>query len=419
MGKVYYDMGYLSSPEVIEASATDLVAQFVGQTGEKTKKLLEKGLGRVLFIDEAYRLGEGHFAKEAIDELVTLLTHPTFLRKIIVILAGYTEDIERLMSINSGLQSRFSEHIDFLPMSSDHCITILRQELSRRQVIFSTLDDTQSAAYKSIQNTFDRLVVRRAWGNARDVKTLASSVVNSALLHADGQDLNHSVSIDDAEVMNILNNMLDDLMRREERSLPSISRPLPNFERQVPSQPPPPLPTFKTATKTAKAQPPPVETVPPPVADVVDADVVDAVDSVGRDAGVSDDAWRQLQVDKHRAEEIERKEREEIEEADRRARTCQQEGARIKRILERTDKSKQDDEMKRQREQARLAAANEQKKLSELRRLAQLRKRQEEAVQVKLRELGICPAGYRWVKQDGGYRCSAGGHYMSNAALGL
>ena len=60
----------------------------VGQTGPKTKKLFEKALGKVLFIDEAYRLSRGHFAQEATDELVGLLTHSNFKSKLIVILAG-------------------------------------------------------------------------------------------------------------------------------------------------------------------------------------------------------------------------------------------------------------------------------------------------------------------------------------------
>ena len=78
MGKIYYDMGILESDEVIEISATELVGQFVGQTGPKTQQQLEKALGKVLFVDEAYRLAEGNFAKEAIDEIVDRLTKPDF-----------------------------------------------------------------------------------------------------------------------------------------------------------------------------------------------------------------------------------------------------------------------------------------------------------------------------------------------------
>src|SRR6266480_1793477 len=69
MGKVFYDMGFLSKAEVVECSATDLIGQYVGQTGPKVQQLLDNALGKVLFIDEAYRLAGGHFAQEAMDEL--------------------------------------------------------------------------------------------------------------------------------------------------------------------------------------------------------------------------------------------------------------------------------------------------------------------------------------------------------------
>lgn len=81
-GQVYYDLGFLSQVEVVECSATDLIGQYVGETGPKTIKQLERGLGKVLFIDEAYRLGEGSFAQEAINELVDTVTKPQFAGKL-------------------------------------------------------------------------------------------------------------------------------------------------------------------------------------------------------------------------------------------------------------------------------------------------------------------------------------------------
>ncbi|KAL8676760.1 MAG: hypothetical protein Q9224_007255, partial [Gallowayella concinna] len=83
MGQVYYDMGFVSSAEVFECSATDLVGQYVGHTGPKTVAQLEKALGKILFIDEAYRLSEGHFAREAVNELVDQLTKPQYLNKLV------------------------------------------------------------------------------------------------------------------------------------------------------------------------------------------------------------------------------------------------------------------------------------------------------------------------------------------------
>ncbi|KAJ5249492.1 hypothetical protein N7524_011808 [Penicillium chrysogenum] len=105
-------------PPVIETSATDLVGQYVSQMGPKTQKVLEQALGKVLFIDEAYRLAEGDFSREAVDELVDCITTPRYAQKLIIILAEYDADINHLMSINSSLRSRFPESIQFEPLPS-------------------------------------------------------------------------------------------------------------------------------------------------------------------------------------------------------------------------------------------------------------------------------------------------------------
>jgi hypothetical protein len=125
MGKVYYDMGFLSKAEVVPCSASQLVGEYVGQTGPKTRKLIESAMGKVLFIDEAYRLSGGLFAKEALDELVDCLTSERFFRKLIVILAGYDADINALMSSNPGLSSRFPDTVVFHPLPPQACLDLL------------------------------------------------------------------------------------------------------------------------------------------------------------------------------------------------------------------------------------------------------------------------------------------------------
>lgn len=134
MGQVYYDMGLLATHEVIETSVTDLVGQYVGQTGPKTQKVLEQALGKVLFIDEAYRLGQGRFSREAVDELVDCITKPRYAQKLIIILAGYDADINHLMSLNSGLSSRFPESIQFEPFPPSDCIQLLTRLLSKTKI---------------------------------------------------------------------------------------------------------------------------------------------------------------------------------------------------------------------------------------------------------------------------------------------
>src|SRR5258708_971367 len=128
MGEVYFDMGLLARATVHECSASDIVGQYVGQTGPLVRKTFEKALGQVLFIDEAYRLKDGPFAKEAIDEIVSLLTDERYKGKIIVILAGYDNDINELLAVNRGLSSRFTEEVIFVNLRPEECLQILEKE---------------------------------------------------------------------------------------------------------------------------------------------------------------------------------------------------------------------------------------------------------------------------------------------------
>lgn len=180
MGQVYYDMGFLSSNEVFECSATDLVGEYIGHTGPKTKQVFEKALGRVLFIDEAYRLSKGRFAKEAIEEVVGILTQEAYIGKIVVILAGYNHDMNKLMAVNTGLSSRFPEEIIFENMSPKHCLQVLQTELTKSDIRSPELGDEASAEYASMVQVVYALSYLPSWGNARDVKTLAKQMVRLA-----------------------------------------------------------------------------------------------------------------------------------------------------------------------------------------------------------------------------------------------
>ncbi|CAH1201558.1 Holliday junction ATP-dependent DNA helicase RuvB [Paenibacillus plantiphilus] len=109
-------MGYLKKGHLVEVDRSDLVAEYVGHTANKTKIVVESALGGVLFIDEAYALAQdgvqgGGFGKEAIDTLVRLIE----LHKdnLVVILAGYTEDMEKFVRVNPGMSSRFPLQIEF------------------------------------------------------------------------------------------------------------------------------------------------------------------------------------------------------------------------------------------------------------------------------------------------------------------
>lgn len=169
MGQVFYDLGFLADVEVVECSASDLIGSYVGHTGPKTRAVLEKALGKVLFVDEAYRLGEGSFATEAINELTDQLTKPMFTDKLIVILAGYDKGINRLITVNPGLSSRFPEEIIFKNMSPQQCLEVLERTITQQKIQTPPLTDPRSQLHDKMVGLLKNLSALPSWGNARDI----------------------------------------------------------------------------------------------------------------------------------------------------------------------------------------------------------------------------------------------------------
>lgn len=134
LAKIYFDMNLLSKGHFIEAERADLVGEYIGQTAQKTRALIQKALGGVLFIDEAYSLargGERDFGKEAIDTLVKHMEDNG--EDFVLILAGYPFEMERFLTLNPGLKSRFPFILDFPDYDVDQLMEIARQMTSTRE----------------------------------------------------------------------------------------------------------------------------------------------------------------------------------------------------------------------------------------------------------------------------------------------
>ena len=395
MGAVYYDIGILSSREVVECSASDLIGQYVGQTGPKTKRQFERALGRVLFIDEAYRLGEGHFAKEAVDELVGILTHEKFRGKLIVILAGYDQEMNDLLQVNTGLSSRFPEEIVFPNITPAKCLEILDRKLRKEGIILRALSDTSQPANANMIKLIEKLSELPSWGNARDMATLATKMCEVAFTKDIAMDGALEISaIDAITCISIM------LAQRKERV--NNRRAATNNVKLQQLIPPPSLrepptpPTLRTA-QTAKE----VEILPEEA----------TLDQEGRNPEVSSVIGEELQPDNKATEGAQycSDEPMDISEDEERA------AAEAKTIDAAPRNPSSDDdgleELKRQREATRL---------QELRaRVAREGRAQEARIQAKLQQIGRCVAGFAWIKQATGYRCAGGAHFVTNAALGL
>ncbi|GAB1200978.1 hypothetical protein APSETT444_010362 [Aspergillus pseudonomiae] len=185
VGQIFYDMGFLSAAEVIECSVSDLIASYQGQTGKQVVDLLEQALGKVLFIDEAYRLAAGEHQKQAVDELVDGLTKTRYAQKLIVVLAGYNREMVELMQVNRGLRSRFPTDVVFQPLSAGDCWRLLQRELA--SVGIQIIEESGGVA--KVTGAFSRLRKMECWANARDVKRLAGVLVRQIFSRAeDGKD---------------------------------------------------------------------------------------------------------------------------------------------------------------------------------------------------------------------------------------
>jgi hypothetical protein len=177
-GQVFYDLGLLSSTEVIESSAEDLIGSFVGQTATKTIRRLEKGLGKVLLIDEAYMLCQNGFGTQAIGQLVDCMTQPRFHGKLVIILSGYEDDMNNLLGMNQGLAGRFTEDFMFLPLRPETCLKILVLKLKNDNMIIPSASPLRTR-YKDLLERMTTLCQIPRWSNTRDVETLAKDMARS------------------------------------------------------------------------------------------------------------------------------------------------------------------------------------------------------------------------------------------------
>ncbi|MCJ1288012.1 hypothetical protein MMC26_007365, partial [Xylographa opegraphella] len=409
MGQVFYNMGFLSAPDVHDCSATDLVAGYVGQTGKKTIQLLEKALGQVLFIDEAYRLGEGGFAAEAINELVDSLTKPRFMGKIVVILAGYEGDMNRLLSTNPGLSSRFAEEVIFRNMEPAACMTLLEQRLFKTGITVEKAKADEGIPV--VIELFKELSDLPGWGNGRDVQTLAKTISGATFRSANGAEVVLSLSIE--KLIGYLRDFLAERRARTVMTTPkmihneSISKAAPEMARDAPS-----ATALRTLQSTKSAEP---EILMPEVLPHIAVPASTTADE--RDDGVSDAIWAQLQADKAAQEYIEQQQAIAIATAKAQAQSDKLQEEALQRdaanLAAQRVRDEEAHELKRKHEEARLkyiaaqrAREEAEAQLARVREEAERRRKEEAKAQQKLRDMGVCVAGFRWIKQAEGYRCA-------------
>ncbi len=176
LGKIYNEMGLLDKGHLKEVERADLVGEYIGQTAQKTRKVIKESLGGILFIDEAYSLargGERDFGKEAIDALVKAMEDHN--DNLIIILDGYRQEMEDFLNTNPGLDSRLPIKIDFDDYSIDELMKIAELMTRERQYILD--QRARKALFQLLLNK--RIKEGYRGGNARTVRNIIEKTIRN------------------------------------------------------------------------------------------------------------------------------------------------------------------------------------------------------------------------------------------------
>ncbi|MGW6745483.1 right-handed parallel beta-helix repeat-containing protein [Streptomyces sp. NPDC055025] len=172
-GEILHSLGVLEHGHLVEVSRVDLVGEHIGSTAIRTQEAFDRARGGVLFIDEAYALSPEDsgrdFGKEAIDTLVKLMEDHR--EAVVVIVAGYTAEMERFLTVNPGVASRFSRTITFSDYEPDELLRIVRQQSEEQE--YQLGEGTAEALVKY----FTALPKGPAFGNGRTARQTFESMV--------------------------------------------------------------------------------------------------------------------------------------------------------------------------------------------------------------------------------------------------
>ena len=174
VANILYNLNYIDQNKLIEVSAKDLVGQYVGQTAPKTMSVIEKALGGVLFIDEAYSLAtkpgsSTTFNEECVATLIQAMEN--YRDNLVVIFAGYKKEMDGFLRSNSGIVSRIGYTMDFKDYTTDELIQIFRSMFEKAGFI---LDES---AIEEVREIIEKYRGTEGFGNARFVRNLYEKAV--------------------------------------------------------------------------------------------------------------------------------------------------------------------------------------------------------------------------------------------------
>jgi probable Rubsico expression protein CbbX len=209
MADILYQLNYVEKGHLLTVTRDDLVGQYIGHTAPKTKEVLKKAMGGVLFIDEAYYLykpdNERDYGSEAIEILLQVMENQR--DQLVVILAGYKEPMDKFYESNPGLSSRITNHIDFPDYTVDELLKISKLMLEDQQYQLTPDAEVALIEYirrrkeqplfanaRSVKNALDRARMRQA---NRIFDSRGQVLTKKELVNLEAQDILQSTVFND------------------------------------------------------------------------------------------------------------------------------------------------------------------------------------------------------------------------------
>ena len=202
MAEILHRLGYVREGHLVSVTRDDLVGQYIGHTAPKTKEVIKKAMGGVLFIDEAYYLykpeNERDYGTESIDILLQVMENNR--DDLVVILAGYKDRMDKFFNSNPGMRSRIAHHVDFPDYTPDELLAIAKLMLAQQNYRFSAEGEKAFAEYIPLRMKMDHFANARSIRNALDRSRLRQA---NRLFATKGRSLtrNDLITIEAEDIM--------------------------------------------------------------------------------------------------------------------------------------------------------------------------------------------------------------------------
>lgn len=359
MAEILFHMELLATKRCVETSGVNLTGEYLGQTKKKVTDKLGEAKGGVLFIDEAYKLGEGPYGEEALVTILEAMTSPDY-KGLVIIIAGYEQDIEKMLARNAGLKSRFTQFFDFEDWTPADCVKFFMQQATKKCFV---IDED---AAEILPKIFAKLIQAPGWANGRDVGQFLKKVEAhraDRVASSPTPDLVKTIVLSDVE------KGIEEMMKIRDinaapNSPPNWAIPQLQLQQQPQSQPLQQVQRqqqqYQQQQQVQQQQQQRQEQPEPKEEEAHHPEHK----HYGRDAGVTDEQWEELEKAKKEHE------------------------AKLERLKKEKAETELREELKKQ-----------------------------QALQDALRKIAKCPAGFEWFKVGGGWRCGGGSHFVTDAEL--